>query len=358
MNQNDARKMSPKLDSCVHLTVATAVVRSLVDAVEDLGVSGAVFLRAGGIDPQSLGTADARVSGTTVYTLCNLAMELTQEPAFAFRWATHLHGGALGPVSLLIANAPTLRQGIASYTRFLPLLSDHACHELTERDDTATLRCRGLPRSPRMQRFASEIIMAFFFRVLRGFDRHVQPLRVSFGYPAPAYGSDYTRAFQQPACFDQPFTGIVFDRALLDRPARHQDDGVHEVLRGLAEQRLQRITQQRPYTARVRDLLMRGGTPHRADMPTVARALGISVRSLHRRLAAEGKSYNEVANEALSLVAKQLLRDSARSIQEAAFDMGFSDARSFHRAFKRWTGMTPRDYRYQGSSPKRAANDG
>ena len=90
---------------------------------------------------------------------------------------------------------------------------------------------------------------------------------------------------------------------------------------------------------------MRDRAPNRSDMTSVARALGMSVRSLHRRLAAEGKSYNDVANEALALFAKQALCSPQRSIQETAHEMGFSDARSFHRAFKRWTGMTPSDYR-------------
>lgn len=82
-----------------------------------------------------------------------------------------------------------------------------------------------------------------------------------------------------------------------------------------------------------------------ADMKAVARALGLSVRSLRRRLAAEGASYGEVANAALATVAKHLLREKQHSIQETAFELGFSDASAFHRAFKRWTGTTPSAYR-------------
>jgi AraC-like DNA-binding protein len=62
-------------------------------------------------------------------------------------------------------------------------------------------------------------------------------------------------------------------------------------------------------------------------------------------LEAEGTSYNTVVNESLGILAKQLIRNSAGSVQEIAFEMGFADTSSFHRAFKRWTGMTPRAYR-------------
>ena len=94
--------------------------------------------------------------------------------------------------------------------------------------------------------------------------------------------------------------------------------------------------------------------PQRADMSTVARALGMSVRSLRRRLAEEGKSYNDLANEALAAVAKQLLRDKRRTIQETAYDLGFSDTSTFHRAFKRWTGMTPSTFREAERSDERS----
>jgi AraC-like DNA-binding protein len=137
----------------------------------------------------------------------------------------------------------------------------------------------------------------------------------------------------------------VFDRAWMDLPAPHKDEDVHEALKGLAERRLLRITQKTPYALRVRDLLVQQACPLRADMDTVARLLGMSVRSLRRRLAEEDKTYNDVATEALVIVAKQFLGDKQRSIQETAYEMGFSDTSTFHRAFKRWTGITPSAYR-------------
>ena len=96
---------------------------------------------------------------------------------------------------------------------------------------------------------------------------------------------------------------------------------------------------------RARDFLVREGWPHKTDMQSVARALDLSVRSLRRRLDEEGRSYGEVLNEALAIVAKDLLRDPRRTVPEIAYAMGFSDASAFYRAFKRWTGTTPTEHR-------------
>jgi AraC-like DNA-binding protein len=103
------------------------------------------------------------------------------------------------------------------------------------------------------------------------------------------------------------------------------------------------------YADRVRELLLENGAQTRIDMNAVARSLGLSARSLRRRLCDEGISYNTIAEGALATLAKQLLADQARSIQETAYTMGFSDPSAFYRAFKRWTGTTPKTFRLYGS---------
>jgi AraC-like DNA-binding protein len=226
------------------------------------------------------------------------------------------------------------------------LLSDQASYELVEHGESLTVRCRPLPgESLRLQRFSAEMIVLGFRRLVRFFDLRPRHERVSFAFAAPSYRAEYARLFEPDLSFGQPFSGITFHREVLDAPAPHKDVDVHRALLAVAERRLLRITQRTPYALRVREALVREASPQRADMDSVARSLGLSARSLRRRLANEDKSYGEVANEARAIVAKHLLRDKRKTIQETAYEMGFSDTSTFHRAFKSWTGMTPRAYR-------------
>jgi AraC-like DNA-binding protein len=196
-----------------------------------------------------------------------------------------------------------------------------------------------------MQQFLAEVTAAGLFRVIRHLSLHARPALVSFEYAAPAHQAEYTRVFEGAVLFEQPFTGIVLDRAMMDAPAPHEDADMLEALEALGERRLLDITQRAPYSLRVRDFLVREGWRQQADMKEAARALGLSVRSLRRRLADEGKAYNDIADEAFAIVAKHLLRSKGRSIKEVAHEMGFAEASTFHRAFRRWTGTTPSVYR-------------
>jgi AraC-like DNA-binding protein len=327
-------------------TLSVHVASGLIEAAEKAGVSRVELLRAAKLEPEQLAAQDSRLPSADVYRLCEVAIDLTGDPAFGLHWSERIGEATFVLISPLIAHCSNLRQAIEALSQFHSLLNDQSSFQFIELEDKVRVRSRGLvDSSAPVQRLAAEMMVAGFVRLIRYFRSDARPDRVSFEYAAPSYHEEYARIFEHAHHFDQPFTGIEFDRALLDAPAPHKDAEVHDALQALAERRLLRITQRTPYALRVRDLLVQQVQAQRADMKTVARSLGLSVRSLRRRLVAEGKPYNTVVNEAMAIVAKHLLRDKQRTIQETAYEMGFSDANTFHRAFKSWTGTTPSVYR-------------
>ena len=335
-------------------TLAMRFVRGLLEALEQAGVSRVELLRAAGIEAAQLEAPEARLPRSEAHRVFELALDLTGDPALGLHVAEGIARAASAPIShmlegALVAHSATLRQGFESLHQFQHLLGDDPYFELREHDEKVTVRCLRSSNQPlRLKRFSAEMLLTNFFQLIRYFSVHARPERVSFEYAAPPYRSEYARVFERTERFDEPFTGIVFDRALLDLPSPHRDEDAHEAMRSLAERRTTRLAQDVPYVLRVRDFLVQRGSSCRIDMETVARALGLSVRSLRRRLASEGKSYNAVENEALGIVAKRLLRDERRTIQETAYEMGFAETTAFHRAFKRWTGTTPSACRARG----------
>lgn len=330
-------------------TLSIQLVRALVDEVErergGTGAFGHALLAAAGLDPDLLQEKTTRVSRESLYRMFEAAVRLTGEPAFALRWTETLGSHSFSPLSALLVHAPTLREALEALDRYHRLLADQDSFDVQEAGDKVIVRCCvDAGESALVQRFVAEMALAGMVKLLRYFSQQLRPCSVSFAYPAPEYSADYERVFHGAEQFEQPYTGLTFDRALLNAPSPHDDQDVYGALRCVAEQRMLRLVRKTPYAQRVQEHLVNHGPAHRVGMAAVARGLGLSVRSLRRRLEAEGTTYNALLNESLGIIAKQLIRDGATSVQEIAFEMGFSDTSSFHRAFKRWTGLTPRTY--------------
>jgi AraC-like DNA-binding protein len=326
--------------------LSVRVVRALADAAERAGVNREQLLQEHGFAPDSHGGDETRVPRSSFYRMCESAIGLTSDPAFGLHWSERLDGNAFNPVSHLVAHTGTLGQAFDALARYHRLFSDWQSFALDEADGLVVVRCLELPgESETIQRFMAELVLNGIHKLLTTFSHQAKPRCVCFAYAAPDYSEEYTRVFDGTERFDQSYTGIVFDRAYLELVSPHKDDDVYAALRTIAEQRMLRLMQRTPYALRVREHLVTNGPTRRTSMSAVARGLGISVRSLRRRLESEGTSYNTVVNESLGILAKQLIRNNSGSVQEIAFEMGFADTSSFHRAFKRWTGMTPRAYR-------------
>jgi AraC-like DNA-binding protein len=327
-------------------TLSGRVVQGLIEAVETVGVPRTHLLRAAHIEPEQLEVADFRLLSSEVYRLCELAVDLTADPALGLHWAEKLSGDTFNPISHMLAHSPTLRQAFDAFQQCGRLLTDQVSYVMFETEDTVILRCNPPPSaSLRARRFTAEMLLASFLRLLRSFSAQARPRQVNFDYQAPSYAAEYTRAFQGAERFGQAHSELIFDKSLMDVVSPHKDDDVHRALRAIAERRVLQLTDRVPYSLRVRDFLVQQAPAARAEMATVARSLGLSVRSLRRRMDAEGKTFNEIANDAQAIVAKSLLRNTQRTIQEVAYELGFADTSSFHRAFKRWTGTTPLAYR-------------
>jgi AraC-like DNA-binding protein len=327
-------------------TLSGRIVQGILELVETDGIPRSTLLRAAQIPAEQLELSDFRLPCSDVFRLCELALDHTGDPALGLHWAEKLSGDTFNPISHMLAHSATLRQAFESLSQFRRLLTDKSSFELLESEELVTIRCVPLAgASLRVRQFATEMLLSSLVRLIRSFNVHARPRHVNFAHDAPSYQEEYARVFRGAERFGQPFSGIEFDRALMDAVSPHKDEDVHTALRTIAEQRVLRMNHRLPYAVRVRDFLVTQAPGARANMETVARSLGMSVRSLRRRMDAEGKTFNEVVNDAQAIVAKNLLGNTQQTIQEIAYELGFADASSFHRAFKRWTGTTPLSYR-------------
>jgi AraC-like DNA-binding protein len=321
--------------------VGTSVlfVHALVEALERVGVSRDRFLQAAPIEPTLLQGTDGRLSLATFDAVLDLALQMTGDPAFGLKMGDMVNPATYHLSVHLTAHAPTMRDGIESLQRFYRLLTDRPFWRFVEDDRTGTIVFDAGKGDSAARRFRCELTIGNFYKMLGAFVPGSRATMVAFDYPAPPYSAEYTRIFLGAERFDQAFTGIVFDRQLLDVAQLHHDPELHATIVSRAEKRVSQMPGA-TYADRIRSHILDSTPKSDHDMPGVARVLGVSARSLRRRLAEEGTSFREVADAALGTLARRLVTEG-RPIEDVAYTMGFSHPSAFHRAFKRWTGATP-----------------
>lgn len=327
-------------------TVSIRVVRSLVGALSARGVSSAQILAALGIEADALDAAELRLPSAAWYPAIEVALDAIGDPAFGLHWAESLTESTFSPLSNLVSHSATLGEAINALTQFRYLLSDDIRFSVSEQGQLARVQIAKVPgESPRVQRFVAEMIVVGLWRLLRAFKPDATVQALTFDYPAPSYAPEYARILGQNARFAQESSGFSFDRLLLTAAAPYRDAALHDTLKLHTEQRLMLLRQRVSYAARVRALLIQHNGPRHISMLAVARTLGLAERTLRRRLAEEGTSYDAVASGALASIATSWLLDGQHTIHQTASELGFTDRAAFHRAFKRWTGSTPASFR-------------
>jgi AraC-like DNA-binding protein len=328
------------------MSLSAVLLRVIVDAAERAGVDRGALLAAAGIDEERLSQAHHRFELAELVAIETHALDLTGDEALGLRIGEHVSESSMDLVAHVVSHATTLRQALELCSQFQRLALDDCRVTTSERDALATIRYEFARTTERADRMHAEFVVGGLSRLVRTF-LTVPPsvFSVSFEHARPAYAAEYTRLFGPAVRFGERATAIVFDRDRLDRPQLHQHPQLLSVLRAEAERALARLTAGERPSDQVRQYLAARPPARIPDAATAAKELGISERSLRRRLAAEKTSYRALVRATLEASAGHMLRDPNRSIQETAHALGFSDAGAFHRAFKRWTGRTPKQYR-------------
>lgn len=328
------------------MRVSILLVRLLIEAIESMGISRERFLKATGLDPIELDQRDARISTTDYNRMLLTALEWSGDEAFGLHLGERSQSLAFDLLGQLTDHASTLRQGIETIIRYQCILCDFQQPTLHEQDGRASFRFRLSGFDSLGERIASEMSMSAFLRFIRKFvGLSVRPYASYFAYGAPGYRGEYTRVFDGTERFDHEFTGIEFDRAWLNRTQLFKNPELYSVLQKQAERVLHRLTGASSLTEIVLARLNSTDPKRMPLMKEIAHYFGMSDRSLRRRLVAEGAEYKDLIRQARAHIAKRMLDNPQTSIQETAYAMGFATSAAFHRAFKRWTGMTPKQYR-------------
>jgi AraC-like DNA-binding protein len=320
--------------------------------LDELGVEASAVLQQVGIDARILASASNRLPFDVVGRLLAACATASGCPHFGLLLGIRSGAEAAGVASDLARHAATVRDGLRQFIEHL---------HLHDRGGVAALNSSGTDYAelsyfihyrdtPGMRPFL-DASMAVACCVMRSFLGPLwAPSEVTLAHVRPRHTGPYRAFFRAPLRFDAPYSALVFPAGDLDRPIAGSDPDERNRLSKLVAE----LEATRPSTTRERALeaisRMMMAMPPSGDR--VAQAVGIGRRRLRERLAAEGTSVKQLLEEVRCELARQLLDESHMPIGDIASALHYSKPGAFSRAFKRWTGRTPRQWR---KSAKRLA---
>lgn len=314
--------------------------------LQDTGVNGANVLRRAKLPGDMFARDSVHLNSTTYYRLWDAIEEEvgnTGDPT-ALRFAQKMSADWFNPELFVALCSDDLTSALARLAKYK---SGPVALKLAHHGDSTTAVLRFLdPTSPPPQVLMA-FKLAFFVQLARLATRGpVHPLRV--GWPSPALSPQDSQAYATwfgVSVENLPVPTVVFAQQDMQRPFLTANDGMWKFFEPALRQRLDDLENKANTTERVRSVLIEALPAGNVSMATVSKKLGISARTLQRRLYEEGSSFQQTLDRLRNALAHHYLQHSSLSGAEISFLLGFENPNSFVRAFQSWTGTTPNSVR-------------
>ncbi len=333
----------PGRQAATPITFVQAVVRGF----ERYGADPAQALQRAQIAPSLLRRADARVTAAQFEVLCGAAMQQLDDEALGW-FSRRLPWGSYGLLCRASLGAPNLGVALKRWCRHHRLLTEDIVLRLDHDGEVATLSIDEQSDLGRLREFC----LLTSLRYVHGYacwavDSRIALRTASFPFEAPAHAGVYPLLFPGAVHFDAPRAGFSFDAHYLELPLRRDERALRAMLQHALPLTVLQYRRDRLLVQRVRDLLQHP-TADALHANGLARALNVSLRTLHRHLRQEGASVQSLKDEVRCGRAQELLRRTRQPVKQIAHQLGFRSEKSFARAFRHWTGATPSDWRAGG----------
>ena len=328
--------------------LSVGFVQSLAAAMRQLDADPAALLSQFHLSPQRLSKARERLSIPRFMRLGNAAISLTGEPALGLLMGQLGHISQAGLAGVTAAQAPTLREAARTLIRFEPLYAHNYRGQSSFSEDPqgAWLRFYSISPYNHFNHFVVDSVLAGWLHQLSGVcGRALTAERVHIEFAPPSYAERYESCFGVSPDFSASGNALRLNNANLDIEIPTHCPSTWQQMLELAEAQLEQLTRTRSLRERLTQHLgplLHGREP---QLEELAQQLQMPSWTLRRKLAEEGTQFRVILNETRRDLAMTYIRDTELAFGEIAYLLGFASAEAFQRAFKRWSELTPGEFR-------------
>jgi AraC-like DNA-binding protein len=323
-----------------------AAATGLLEAIEAAGRHPDEVLRPLGLHRTLFSSPHGFMPSADFARVLEEAARVTGDDCFGLHFGEHFHPKNIGPLIYVVLNSPTIAVGFENIARYLRVHNEAAEVSFALGPQWAYLRhtLADLPVESRRQHNEYSLAVGLgIIRLVAGSDW--APVEAQFEHPAPDETSEHLRVFRAPVSFGHAGNALVVEPEFCQRQIPAADARLYPILRRYLDRALDELPPEGGLLASVRRVigdLLRQGEP---KLGPVASKLAIGPRTLQRRLKEQGVDFKALVDDTRRRFSLRYLQDRKNTLTEVAYLLGYSEVSAFNRAFRRWTGSTPTDYR-------------
>lgn len=320
-------------------------LHQVAETIGDMGVDLHAWLARSQLQISQLDDAKNTLSFATFRQLILDALSMTQEPALGLLIGRRLLLNNHGVLGYAAMNCASLEQAIEVLERYsllrTPLVT--LSHQI-DRQHLRVMVSENYPLGD-IRTAMHEVTMLGVKNVVDYLAAGSQPItQVMFAFAPPPYAALAQEIFQCEVVYDHPWTGFVLPADSATQALNRADPNTYREALLICQRELDKVIQDESLATRVRRVLIERSNAF-PSLQLTARLFNMTPRTLHRNLLDEGTSYRAILEDVRYVLAVEHLKANQLSIQEIAFTLGYTDAANFRRAFKRWEGVAPSDFR-------------
>lgn len=334
-------------------TISAGYPKALLDFAVSRGADRQTLIAKADLSPDDLQSQDNRIPLRNYLALLQAGIELCNEPALSLLFGEAVRMQDISIVGLIGEAFDSVESGRQQMNRYARLMLDEGNGDTSDRFEFVR------EGGDVWLKFLSPIYAENPLLVESGFARGVVggramlasmpgfttlqfPKAIHFAHPEPSYRAEYDRIFGVPLFFESHVNAFLMDAAFLNLKLPHPNPYLSEILSAYAEGLLENLESSKSTSGQVESLLIPVLHTGEASMDLIAGKLSLSRQTLFRKLKAEGVTFEKVLDQLRHKLALHYLKGKKISVNETAYLVGFSEPGAFSRAFKRWTGSSPR----------------
>jgi AraC-like DNA-binding protein len=326
--------------------ISISAAAGLLEAIAAGGGAPDQILRKFGIERSAFSEPEGFIPSYLFAGVLEEAAEATADDCFGLHLGEHYNPRNIGPLAYVVLNSPTIRAGIENFERYLHVYNEAAKWFFTAEGNRGYIRYLLTDLGVNSLRQSNEHEMAIAINTLRMMvGSQWAPREVQFAHEAPAQTSEHLRIFHAPVSFGCKTNAIVTDLHFVEREVPAADQRLYQILKRYLDHVLGKMPREDNLLASVRRATAETMRDGNLKLARVAKQMAMSARTLQRQLKERGVDFKHLADDTRRRFAMNYLKDRQNTLTEVAFLLGYSELSAFNRAFKRWTGSTPLDYR-------------